>query len=298
MRSVLVLAALTFVLFTPTLSAAGNGYRDPQYMVDARWLSTGLEADNLLILDARGPIAYKKGHIQGAIPVKWQDFAVTLGRPGSPKWGVALNFRELASKFGEVGVNESSTVVVYGNSLGGWGEDGRFIWMLRMIGIKRSMFLNGGFNYWKENGYPVVRGKVEPIPVLFKVKDIVPELSVDTDWIIDNRENIRIVDSRTPEEYEGARKYGEARGGRLPGAVHVPYLSLFLEDGRLKPQEELENLFTKAGIGRDETIAAYCTAGIRSAFMVLALKMAGFTNSANYDQSFYRWAALKELPVE
>ena len=33
---------------------------------------------------------------------------------------------------------------------------------------------------------------------------------------------------------KGATKYGEAKGGHLPGAIYFPYLDLFNSDGTLK----------------------------------------------------------------
>lgn len=41
----------------------------------------------------------------------------------------------------------------------------------------------------------------------------------------------------------------------------------------------------------------YDTAGVRSAYLVLVLRMAGFENARNYDSSFHEWAGTPELEV-
>ncbi len=288
-------AALSILaFFSPPAAAEG----EPSYVVDAAWLIARLQEPDLVILDARGPKAHKKGHIPGALAVKWQDFAVTAGRPGSAKWGVAFHARDLSARFAALGIHGNRTVVVYGDPLGGWGEEGRFVWMLRSLAVEGSYFLDGGFPYWKVRGLPVSREKVSPDPVPFHVEEEVPGFSVDTEWVRSRLGQIRIIDSRTEGEYWGQRKHGEARGGHLPGAILVPYLSLFQQDGRLLAKGDLKDLFTRAGIRKEDDIVVYCTAGIRSAYMVLVLRMNGYSRAANYDQSFYRWAADKSLPLE
>ena len=41
------------------------------------------------------------------------------------------------------------------------------------------------------------------------------------------------------DEYNGATKYGETKGGHIKGAVFVPYLDLFQKDGTLKTNDEI-----------------------------------------------------------
>lgn len=95
------------------------------------------------------------------------------------------------------------------------------------------------------------------------------------------------MDSRLLSEFTGATKYGEARGGHLPGAVLISFDDMFEKTGRLKSPEELTGLFQTAGLQSEDPIVTYCTAGIRSAHMALVLRMTGFVNARNDDASFY-----------
>ncbi len=64
------------------------------YMVTADWLQENIEREDLLILDARGEDAHKKGHIKGAIPVVWQSFSNMEGGPGEPHLMVGVKKEE------------------------------------------------------------------------------------------------------------------------------------------------------------------------------------------------------------
>ena len=100
---------------------------------------------------------------------------------------------------------------------------------------------------------------------------------------------------RDDKEYDGKAAYGEAKGGHLPGAIHIKYTDLFNSDSTLKSNEELTAMFEEAGLTTEDHIVTYCTAGIRSAYMQLVMEMCGFENSENYDESFYRWCAVEEV---
>ncbi len=50
--------------------------------------------------------------------------------------------------------------------------------------------------------------------------EIRPELLADKSWMTEHHDDpdVRVIDSRTREEYDGEVLYGEARGGHIPGA--------------------------------------------------------------------------------
>ena len=97
------------------------------------------------------------------------------------------------------------------------------------------------------------------------------------------------------EEYDGETLYGEAKGGHLPGAIHIRYTDLFQKSGMLKSNAEITKMFEDAGITKDDKVVTYCTAGIRSGYMQLILEMCGFKNTQNYDESYYRWCAVEDV---
>ena len=59
---------------------------------------------------------------------------------------------------------------------------------------------------------------------------------------------------------------------------------------KLKRPEALRTQLEALGARVDEPIFTYCTGGIRSAFIYLALREAGFKHARNYDGSWWDWS--------
>jgi thiosulfate/3-mercaptopyruvate sulfurtransferase len=274
---------------------AGKGSMASPLFVEARYLMDHLE--QVVVVDARSEKAYKKGHIPGAVSAPWQPFTHMDGKPGAPGWGVLLSKTELADAIGALGIDGSRQLVVYADPPG-WGEDGRFVWMVMMAGIENVRILDGGLASWEKAGGQTTRETASPASLEMGINQWDDSLDATTDWILANQDQVKIVDSRSLSEFNGATKYGEARGGHLPGAVLISFDDMFEKNGILKSPEELRKLFETAGLQPGDPIVTYCTAGIRSAHMALVLRMAGFANARNYDASFYEWAGMKDLPLE
>ncbi|HLR34923.1 MAG TPA: sulfurtransferase [Tissierellales bacterium] len=274
-------------------------FEDDTYIVDAEWLKENMEKENLLILDARGQEAYDKGHIPGAIAVMWQQFADIDGTPGEDlNWGTVLEPDTLSQRFSEVGIDEDKEIVVYTNTKKGWGEDGRIVWMLRRSGLDNTKILDGGWDYWKSEGYEVSKEPVEPTSTNFKVKELDSKTNIETEELVNKVDDVVIIDVREKDEYEGATKYGEVRGGHLPGAINIPFNSFLEKNGTIKNPEEIKAILEENGVNKDDEIVTYCTAGIRSAHMQIVLTMLGYDNVQNFDASFHAWAGSPELELE
>jgi len=257
------------------------------------------DTESFVIIDARAPEAYAAGHLAGAINAPWQTFAsVGEGAPGDPEWGTLLPVDEIGAKLGELGVDTSKTIVVYTDPTG-WGEDGRIVWMLRIVGIDNSLMMDGGYPAWTAAGNEATTDPVTLEATTVEVSDSLSEYNATTDELSADLEAFTLIDSRSTKEYEGATDFGEARGGRIPGAVSIPYPDVFNVDGTLKSDEELLALLEGAGVtDKGAENVFYCTKGIRSAHMSLLARMLGYENAKNFDASFYTWAGNPDLPVE
>jgi thiosulfate/3-mercaptopyruvate sulfurtransferase len=277
---------------------AEKTYVDGSYITDAKWLSENLKSKDILVLDARSDKAYAKGHIPGAINVAWQGYSNMEGKPGDKGWGVVLSEDKLSEKLSAIGVDKNKTIVIYADSKAGWGEDGRFVWMLKMAGIENAKMLDGGFNFWESSKYEVSKEVVAPVASNFKIENSNKDWTINTEELNTKLDKVKIVDSREKDEFEGAVKFGEARGGHIKGAINLTFNSLLKEDGTFKSADELETIFKAAGLNKEDEIVTYCTAGIRSAHLALALRMMGYNNVKNYDESFYTWAKDTNLNIE
>lgn len=70
------------------------------------------------------------------------------------------------------------------------------------------------------------------------------------------------------------------------------------DEYRFKDAEEIVALLKEHGITPDSEIVLYDTAGVRAAFVTVALRFAGFNKSQCYDEGFQAWAGDPELPLE
>ncbi|MCH7653699.1 MAG: hypothetical protein IIB14_08500 [Chloroflexi bacterium] len=67
---------------------------------------------------------------------------------------------------------------------------------------------------------------------------------------------LTVLDTRGDDEYY-ARNVSLARGGAIPGAIHLEWTDYLDDAGRYKPQAELAALFEGAGITRDKPVVPY-----------------------------------------
>lgn len=271
---------------------------DTDYIVSADWLKENMEKEDLLILDARGADTHKKGHIPGAVAITWQEFSNMEGAPGKdPNWGTILEPKALSEKLSEYGITKGKEIVVYTTSPEGWGEDGRIVWMLRRAGYDNTKILDGGFDFWKSNGYEVSKDDVAPAAETVIVEALDNKTNINTEELANKLKDVVIIDVRGRDEYEGATNFGEPRGGHIPAAINITFNEFLNEDGTLKTAKEIKDILDSNGIKKDDEIVTYCTAGIRSAHMQIVLTMMGYNNVKNYDASFYGWSGNTDLEV-
>ena len=250
----------------------------------------GMDTEGLVIVDARGEDAYNGGHIPNAVVTSWQQLSTMDVDFATPTWGSVVNAEALSKGIAGLGIDGNSHVVVYADTEKGWGEDGRVYWTLKMAGLENVQILDGGVNLWNDAGETLSTEAMVVEATDFAVETLDFGNSVNTVTLSDNLLDYKIVDTRDYDEYEGAVKFGEARGGHLPGAIHLGYKSLLNKDGSLKTNAELEAIFAEAGLKKTDKIATYCTAGIRSAHVAVIMDMLGYEDVANYDESYYVWA--------
>ena len=260
-----------------------------------RWIVSPEEARDLItsgatVLDARNGRSQLTGILQGSVAVSWRQFS----QDADPNRGKLLtDLAGLQEQLQGVGISGDRPVVVLADALQGWGEDGRIVWMLRSMGHTQAVIVDGGYQAMVNLGLPttlsVARTAAQP-------GDFVPQPQAE--WSID-RENVRqafddptvaLVDTRTPEEFAGAILFNEARGGHLPGAILLERQELMNDEGLLLPRDEILAVLQEKGISPDQEIVAYCTGGIRSAWLIAVLSDLGL-NAKNYPGSMWDWAA-------
>lgn len=238
-----------------------------------------------------------KKTVKGAVAVSWQSIATCsdeYGAAGDDTWGRIPDAADLAERLGSFGLDKSKEIILLGHTLEGWGEDARVAWELRAAGYTDVKIVDGGVDAVLDTGVETAK-PAEPVPCKVEIDSLDMAHTVETEDLLADFGNYKFADVRTPEEYDGATKYGEQKGGHIKGAVLVPYLDLFNSDGTLKSNEEITEMYEAAGFSKDDNIVAYCTGGIRSAYAQMVLEMCGFENTYNYDQSYWNWCVKGEV---
>lgn len=266
-----------------------------EWVVDPEYAVSKIGDENTLFVDGRGEKQAMLGTIKGAIATTWNDWCINEGKQGDEKWGCIQEPADLEQTLGNLGITKDKEIIVLGETLDGWGDDARLVWELLAAGYKDVKMVDGGYSAMKAYGAETQFFASKPEAAEVKIDIIDYTHVMTTEKLQENYDEYKIVDVRTDEEYDGAILYNEAKGGHLPGAIHIRYTDLFDENGYLKTNEELTKMFEEAGLSKSDEIVTYCTGGIRSAYTQLVLEMCGFEKSYNYDQSFWRWAVVGEV---
>ena len=105
------------------------------------------------------------------------------------------------------------------------------------------------------------------------------------------------LDVRSRAEFEGARYFGEARGGHIAGARWVGWEALQQAPGWPLEAGAWRSRVEASLAGSNAPVAVYCTGGVRSGFVTFALRAMGM-DAANFEESIWAWSVDAALPME
>lgn len=267
-------------------------YDNPQLLWTTDQLHRSLNDPKLVLFDMRPPEAYANGHIPGAR--SFDIFGVSLidTRPQPLDAFLWMIEHLIQAK----GVNADSNVVIYDDISG--MRSARLFWFLEFFGHPHVHVLDGGFNAWTAAGFPVTRDAAIPKAGAFKMQQRRELLATADDVLsrLHSKDSV-IVDARSDGEYTG-QIVRAARGGAIPGAVHLEWMHNLDEKGFLKPAEDLRAMYAAGGVRPDQEVIPYCHGGYRSAHTYLALRLIGYPRVRNYLGSWGEWGNRTDLPIE
>src|SRR5206468_6239392 len=114
--------------------------------------------------------------------------------------------------------------------------------------------LDGGLNAWKAAGYAVTTEAPRVREVQFQPRRRASlHVSADDLYALLGTDTLALLDTRTDAEYL-AKNVRAARGGTIPGSVHLEWVHNLNADGTFKSAEELRAMYAAAGIHPDHTI--------------------------------------------
>ena len=270
-------------------------------LVDAEYLLSNRENDNLVVIDARGGMLEEGALMYDkATVVDWTDISL-LGEFGGEELGKLLSKENYQQIFSKLGVKEDSEVLVYGFTMPdqGFGDEGRILYTFNYAGFNNVKIIDGGFKQVESLGF---NKKYNPSEDRIDVSDVVRvegennSNAIFTDELLTlvGNENVQIIDTRLEVEYNGRVIYGENKAGHIPTAISIPFNSLVDKDGFIKSREELEKYFEDKGLDKNKLQITYCTTGVRASYVAVILTELGY-KVRNYEPSFARYANVAEV---
>jgi thiosulfate/3-mercaptopyruvate sulfurtransferase len=281
----------TFLLTTAAQSS--------EFLVTTDWLEKNLNNTKLHIIEVSTDTGvYERGHIQGAVNIKWHtDLVDPIKRDIASKENLQKTLQSL-------GINNDSIIVIYGdnnNWFAAWGA-----WIFDVYGVKNVKLLDGGRKKWEAEKRPLT-----PVATPIKTGNILLSNAnntlraklPDVVEVANKKSNTILVDIRSPDEFSGKifspPGFTETaiRAGHIPGAVNVPWASAVAPDGTFKSKEELKKIYAAVGVDEKKPIITYCRIGERSSHTWFALKKILGYEVRNYDGSWTEYGNSVGNPV-
>ena len=250
-------------------------------------LAKELQNQNLILIDARSFKEYSQGHIPGAVNLDlfayhWFD---------TTSQGMQVFVEQTKKLLSFVGATLSKKIVFYDDVSGMLAARG--VWMLMYFSHQNVLMLDGGIKKWRAENLPIETKTNGFSPSIFDGTSN-PQIIADYDYIKQNLGKAILIDARSKEEFIGDVIRG-ARKGHIPGAINVDFSANIAEDGTIKNEKQLEELYK---IPKDAQIITYCQGAYRAANSFLVLRKLEIEKVKVYLGSWGEWSNRTELPVE
>jgi len=256
------------------------------------------------------PEEYEDGHLPTALylDTNWLENPHDWNRR-SPE--------ELDAAVRALGITSDTTVVLYGRDTEGEANEkwpgrragqiaaARAALILRYCGVEDVRLLDGGYDCWVREGYPLETDVRTPTPVSSFGASIPqhPELIVDIEQakqILDDSDHAALVSVRTWNEHIGkvsgysyiapaGRIAGDVWGNCGSDAYHMQHYRNV--DNTMRAYPEIAANWAEAGISADKWVAFYCGTGWRASETWFYAYLMGWRRTAVYDGGWFEWSA-------
>ena len=267
-------------------------------LVTPDWLQGRLGDPGVRVLEtSTSRQLYDEAHIPGAL---WVEPHADLLRNGDESSGYVLTAPQFAALMGRLGIAPETTIVWYGDRNSAYAIRG--FWTTDYYQHPGGYHvLEGGRERWVAEGRPLTAEMTEVTSASYAEPRWIDESNQAT-WssVRDaiGHDGKVVLDVRGRDEYDGTNVRA-ARGGHVPGAVHLEWTDAMDGANLLKPVEELRRMYESRGVTPDKEVIAHCQLGVRAAHSWFVLKhVLGYPEVRNYDGSWQEWGNREDSPIE
>jgi thiosulfate/3-mercaptopyruvate sulfurtransferase len=267
-------------------------------LVTAEWVQEHLDDPNVVLVEVdEDTTAYDKGHIRNAVKLDWSvDLQDQVRRDFVDK-------DQFAALLSERGIGNDHTVVLYGGN-NNWFAAYAY-WYFKLYGHQDVRLLDGGRKKWELDSRELVAEVPSRERTAYVAQEQDRSIRAFRDEVVEAIGAKNLIDVRSPDEYAG-RLLAPAhlpqeqaqRAGHIPTAASVPWSKAANDDGTFKSDEDLQRLYTDAGVDWDKETIAYCRIGERSSHTWFVLhELLGQDTAKNYDGSWTEYGSLVGVPI-
>ena len=294
--TMLIVAGVYLLLVAGLAGAAG--WANPDLLVSPETVKNNIDKANWVVVDARDLKDYAKGHIPGAISLGKRTKKAL--RDSTAR--VFKNPAKYEKLFGKAGIGNDTHVVFYHGDIKTLTDATVGFWVMEYLGHDKVHVLDGGLDAWRNAGNRLEKDPTIKEPKTFKANVVASrKASIDEITGIANGAitNVQLIDSRTKKEHQG-KDMRALRGGHVPNtAINVSHKDTLVKELDKKTEKKEATGYIDAdatikafaSLDKNKRTAGYCQTGTRSTLTYLQLRLMGFKDPANWDDSWRVYAS-------
>jgi thiosulfate/3-mercaptopyruvate sulfurtransferase len=306
-RLFMVLVVSAFVIVSAGVAPAAQ-WANPDLLVSADALENDLGKPDWIVVDCRKLDEYAKGHIPGAI--SFGKNCKKALRDGTSRTFLDISkYEKILSK---VGIGNNSHVVFYGELKSKSMDDATVaFWVMEYLGHTKTHVLNGGLEGWVSSGKKLEQNPAMRQPATYKAKVVKSRIATtgEIEKIAKGTtKGVQIVDARTKHEYEGT-DIRAIKGGALPHTtINISHDTTYDQKKDPKTGKDTATSFLSPdhvmglykSLDKNKRTIAFCQTGSRSCLTYMEMRLMGFKDPANWDESWIVWGSdlTKKHPIE
>jgi thiosulfate/3-mercaptopyruvate sulfurtransferase len=294
-------------LFLVTGMAIAAEWANPDLLITPEALEKNIDKADWVVIDARDLKDYAKGHIPGAISLGKRVKSAL--RDTSAR--VFSDVSKYENLLGKAGIDNNTHVVFYHGDEKTLTDASVGFWVMEYLGHDKVHFMDGGLEAWRNSGLRLAKEPTIKEPKTFKANVVASRLSTTaeiTDIATGKTTGVQVIDSRTEKENKG-EDIRALRGGHVPNTtINVSHKDTMIQkmDKKTEKMEATGFIDAKAvqekfgALDKNKRTIGYCQTGTRSTLTYLELRLLGFKDPANWDESWrvYGSDMAANAPVE